>query len=296
LTFFCTDWIHSSPAEVESVANGGVNASPDEAHGTLPQDPAVLRKAKALLGEGCETYRVKVEVDRESSWPAVRCFQAAKELSREVVESLPSMERLETGEAGHNLELIIVSNSQPSDIEEIVAAIPEIARTEITVQRPEETSSKGGTPAANGQYSGAGQGEKTGTSAQKISHASQAVRVDVKLLDNLMNLVGEMVIDRNRIKQIGRELESKYKEDEMVQSLGETSAHIMKVVNELQENVLSARMLRIGTVFNGFPRLVRDLAQKANKKVDLVIEGQETEELSGSRYRIAGPAFGCGQV
>jgi len=271
--------VRSVIAEVESVANCGVNTPSDEVNSTLSRDSVVLEKTKALLGEGCETYRVRVEVDKESSWPAVRCFQAAKELSRigEVVESSPSMEKLETGEAGHNLELIIVSNSQPSVIEEIVATIPEIVRTEITVQRPEETSSKGGTPTASGQKSGAGQGETTGTSSQKISHVSQAVRVDVRLLDNLMNLVGEMVIDRNRIKQIGRDLESKYKEDEVVQSLGETSAHIMKVVNELQENVLSARMLRIGTVFNGFPRLVRDLAQKAKKKVDLVIEGQETE-------------------
>ena len=92
-----------------------------------------------------------------------------------------------------------------------------------------------------------------------------------------MNTIGELVIDRTRILQIGKLLETRYKEDDLVQALGETTAHVVKVVDELQEDIMKARMLPIGTVFSGFPRMVRDLAQKINKKVDFEIDGQETE-------------------
>jgi len=103
------------------------------------------------------------------------------------------------------------------------------------------------------------------------------VRIDVERLDRLMNTIGELVIDRTRILQIGKMLESRYKEDDLVHALGETSSHVVKVVDDLQEEIMKARMLPIGTVFSGFPRMVRDLAQKMGKKVDFSISGQETE-------------------
>ncbi|MCH7749807.1 MAG: hypothetical protein IH939_17105, partial [Acidobacteria bacterium] len=73
------------------------------------------------------------------------------------------------------------------------------------------------------------------------------------------------------------QLAARYKDDDLTISLAETSSHVVKVVDDLQQGIMEVRMLPIGTVFNGFPRMVRDLAQKFNKDVEFVIEGQETE-------------------
>ena len=108
-------------------------------------------------------------------------------------------------------------------------------------------------------------------------HATQSVRVDVRTLDSLMNMVEELVIDRSRISQINRVLESKYAGDELVRDLSQTSGHVIKVINELQQDIMQVRMVPIGTLFNSFPRLVRDLAQRQGKKIEFTMEGLETE-------------------
>ncbi len=110
-----------------------------------------------------------------------------------------------------------------------------------------------------------------------IQHIPQSVRVDVKTLDSLMNMVEELVIDRSRISQINRVLESRYAGDELVRDLSQTSGHVIKVINELQQDIMQVRMVPIGTLFNSFPRLVRDLAQRQGKKVEFTMEGLETE-------------------
>jgi two-component system chemotaxis sensor kinase CheA len=107
--------------------------------------------------------------------------------------------------------------------------------------------------------------------------SSQSVRVDVRVLDNLMNMVEELVIDRSRMVQINRVLESKYGDDRLIRDLSQTSHHIVKVINELQQDVMRVRMVPVGTLFGSFPRLVRDLARQENKTLTFVVEGEETE-------------------
>jgi two-component system chemotaxis sensor kinase CheA len=85
------------------------------------------------------------------------------------------------------------------------------------------------------------------------------------------------VIDRTRIKQISRDLSGERGDDESIRALSDTSSHIVKVVDELNESMMQVRMLPVGLLFNKFPRLVRDLARSTGKKVDLTLEGQDTE-------------------
>ncbi|MHB8172408.1 MAG: chemotaxis protein CheA, partial [Thermincolia bacterium] len=103
------------------------------------------------------------------------------------------------------------------------------------------------------------------------------VRVDVELLDNLMNLVGELVIDRTRLAQVLGTLESCYEDTDLTEDLNRTSIHIGRVITQLQEEIMKARMLPVESLFNKFPRMMRDLSQKAGKEVDFFMEGQETE-------------------
>lgn len=119
--------------------------------------------------------------------------------------------------------------------------------------------------------------EKADASAARKPETGQTVRVDVARLDELMNLVGELVIDRTRVAQIGAQLAAKYQLDENVEALAETVGHISRITSDLQDQIMKARMLPIETVFNRFPRMVRDLAQKIGKDIKLDLEGGETE-------------------
>lgn len=105
----------------------------------------------------------------------------------------------------------------------------------------------------------------------------QTIRVDVSRLDSLMNLVGELVLSRNRIGQISGDLEKKFEGEFLIEQLMETTSQIGLITTELQLAVMKTRMVPIGKVFNKFPRMVRDLCRDMGKDVDLIISGEETE-------------------
>jgi len=105
----------------------------------------------------------------------------------------------------------------------------------------------------------------------------KTVRTSVERLDHLMNLVGELITDRNRLNLIRSHLEGRFGQEEQVGELSETIAHLGRITDQLQAEVMGIRMLPISNLFNKFPRLVRDLARQAGKQVDLVLRGEETE-------------------
>ncbi len=105
---------------------------------------------------------------------------------------------------------------------------------------------------------------------------SQTIRVSVDRLDHLMNLVGELVIDQTRIHQVERTQRQRF-QDDSVSELGHISDHLSRVIGDLQESVMKARMLPIEQLFNRFPRMIRDLSRDLGKELDLVMEGKDTE-------------------
>lgn len=107
--------------------------------------------------------------------------------------------------------------------------------------------------------------------------SEKTIRTSVERLDKLMNLVGELITDRNRLFQLRSEFENRYRGDEHVDTLTETITHVGRITDQLQAEVMGIRMLPIANVFNKFPRLVRDLARKAGKQIELIIQGKETE-------------------
>ncbi|MCG0238030.1 MAG: chemotaxis protein CheA [Firmicutes bacterium] len=106
---------------------------------------------------------------------------------------------------------------------------------------------------------------------------SRTVRVDVEVLDRLMDLVGELVIDRTRLVQVLTRLEAEREGDDQLRELQAAAAHIGRVTAELQEEIMRARMLPVENLFKKFPRMVRDLAQQFGKEINFVIRGEETE-------------------
>ncbi len=105
----------------------------------------------------------------------------------------------------------------------------------------------------------------------------QTIRVDVKRLDHLMNLIGELVLGKNRLMKINDDVEERYEGEEFLEELNQVVAMISLVTTDLQIAVMKTRMLPIGKVFQKFPRMIRDLTRELSKKIDLKIEGEETE-------------------
>ena len=106
---------------------------------------------------------------------------------------------------------------------------------------------------------------------------TDTIRVEVERLDSLMDLVGELVLGRNRLLQLVSDMKSTDNTEELVRQLSETNAQVDFITTELQTAVMHTRMVQIGRVFNKFPRVVRDLAKEFGKQIDLKIEGEETE-------------------
>ncbi len=121
---------------------------------------------------------------------------------------------------------------------------------------------------------------KPGGSASEAHKSSSTIRVDHERLDHLMNLIGELIINRNRYALIARSLEGR-EEDinvaEVAQSLSETTYAMARISDDLQDTIMKVRMVPVSSVFSRFPRLVRDLSKKSGKEVDLIMEGEETE-------------------
>lgn len=105
----------------------------------------------------------------------------------------------------------------------------------------------------------------------------QTVRVDVRRLDHLMNLIGELVLGKNRLIRIYSDVEERYDGEKFLEELNQVVSSISAVTTDLQLAVMKTRMQPVGKVFNKFSRMVRDLSRELGKSIELIIEGEETE-------------------
>lgn len=123
-------------------------------------------------------------------------------------------------------------------------------------------------------------GDNANTAPAKKESASsmeQTIRVEVKRLDHLMNLIGELVLGKNRLLKIYDDVEERYEGEKFLEELNQVVSSISLVTTDLQIAVMKTRMLPIAKVFNKFPRMVRDLSRELGKQIELEISGEETE-------------------
>lgn len=249
--------------------------------------------ACAAVDNGLSVYQFTVRLAEDTLMKSVRALmvlQAIDASGGTVLASNPDEEALDNEQFGDSFLLLVATDKPVDNLRHVLLQISEIR--DVEVQPWAEKISPARQPVPAGEAINPSPEAKTEepSSPQPASSAaaadrggsrtpavSQTVRVDVQRLDTLLNLVGELVIDRTRVAQLGREFETRFQHDEMVDSLLETAAHIGRITDELQEHIMKARMLPIEQVFNRFPRMIRDLAQKFGKEVRLVMEGQETE-------------------
>jgi two-component system, chemotaxis family, sensor kinase CheA len=124
--------------------------------------------------------------------------------------------------------------------------------------------------------------EDTPPQEQEAAHKplkedAETIRVDISRLDNVLNMVGELVLGRNRLMRLSNQIEEQYGEEGLIASLKQTAYNLNLITSDLQLSVMKTRMLPVAKVFSRFPRMVRDLARKSGKEIDLILEGEDTE-------------------
>ncbi|WP_073089674.1 chemotaxis protein CheA [Thermosyntropha lipolytica] len=242
-------------------------------------DITVLREASS---RGMKIYYIRIQVDPGCLMKSVRAFMVFKALEEEgeVIKSIPPAQELEEGKFEEGFEVFVITSADKEKLVQNVNKISEVKIAEIenieiatvSVSTGEEKMAMQ-TSAESEMEKKAELGEKgavsSGDQKKQVHKVRQTVRVDIERLDNLMNLVGELVMHKGRLEQIGANTK--------LVELNETIEQIDRVTADLQSVVMKVRMVPIEQVFNRFPRMVRDLAKELNKEVDFLMEGKETE-------------------
>ena len=190
-----------------------------------------------------------------------------------------------------NLDELDASNLSPEELDQVLDKLVDDMNTAPDGEIEEETENNNKQDKQEkeaAQKNNAVLSQKTSSQVSKakqkntlkkhiISTKEQTIRVDVNKLDQLMNLIGELVLAKNRLIKIYNDVEERYEGEKFLDELNQVVSSISIVTTDLQIAVMKARMLPIGKVFNKFPRLVRDLSRELTKKVRLIIEGEDTE-------------------
>ncbi len=256
------------------------------ASASLPEFPLADHERATLEAareSGLSVFQVTVTLSEECLMKSIRAWMVlgALEPLGAVLAADPPEEKLEAEEFERTFRLLLASEVPLETVEQALGTVSEIEAG--TVQPwgavPAPAAPAPAAPAAPTPAPTAAAPEQPEAAAAPAPQAAQAqtIRVEVSRLDTLLNLVGELVIERAQVHQFCADLHRRYPHDHEAAQLLETTHRIARVTAELQDQIMKTRMLPIDGVFQRLPRMVRDLAQKTGKDVRFEITGGETE-------------------
>lgn len=265
----------------ENILSNSVNSEQSQFKNQINEyDINVVKQA---VDKGFNAFYIKVVLDENTLLKSARAFLIFKSLEEcgEIIKCMPSADDLESENFDFEIEMIYLTTKNNEEIYDILMDISEVDKVivdnvnvnlkkeeiekdikdEVKVKEEEEI------PKVQKQEVAKQPAKKSESKKHKKMH--QSVRVDLERLDKFMNMVSELVIHRTRLEQIS----SNYK----LAELNETLEQVARTTSDLQDLVMKIRMLPLETVFNRFPRMVRDLSVELNKDIDFMIKGQDTE-------------------
>ncbi|WP_270171830.1 chemotaxis protein CheA [Paenibacillus sp. SYP-B4298] len=284
-------------ASLQSIVKGDYTAAPSAAPAVAPAAAPQEGRAPSMLDEfqasvlkqsmesGHQVYHIQVLIEENCILKAARAYMVFDLLERhgEVVQSVPPVQDIEQDKFDRSFTVFYISQLPGDELQKHIANVSEVEKAEVTtmdeeslgmLSRPQVAETAASAAPAAPASSPAASTEKTGQAPTKRPAATggavnRTIRVDIERLDALMNLFSELLIDRVRLEQLASEVKRA--------DLTETVEHMTRVSSDLQNIVLKLRMVPVDSVFNRFPRMVRDVAKSLDKKVDLIITGAETE-------------------
>lgn len=254
------------PAEAENKETS-IEQKPAETFIVISE--SIERVIDEAIKEGYNAYQLTITLSEGTQFKAVRMymvFKAIEDNGGQILDSKPSVEDIEQERFDRDVELIIVIKQDKETLRNTIMSISEIEKVTIQDISHKKVERE---PVEKIE---AEEKKKEGAkieSTKERRRLTQTVRVDIDKLDNLMNLMGELVISRSRIADILR----KYSIKEVDESLSQLN----RISLDLQNVVMKIRMVPISFVFNRFPRMVRDLAKQLNKEINFVVQGEDTE-------------------
>ncbi|TGV29216.1 chemotaxis protein CheA [Mesorhizobium sp. M00.F.Ca.ET.186.01.1.1] len=256
-------------AEVEAVEAAEEEGTPAEDHELDDYALMVLKQSKEL---GNNLMWITVTLNENCLLKAARSYMVFDQLESmgEVIKTKPSVEDIENERFEQSFEIAYVTMQS---VEKVRSTILNISEIQDVVIEPIQLKSEA-PPAPVVTEVAAPVEKKPADNAQtaaakKATAGGKTIRVDIDRLDILMNLFSELVIDRGRLEQLAREIGKS--------ELQETVEHMSRISGDLQNIILTMRMVPVEQVFNRFPRMIRDLQKDLHKKVNLEIIGAETE-------------------
>lgn len=240
-------------------------------------DISVIKQAEEKEFNAIE---IKVTLSENTLLKSARAFLIVKDLEDhgEILKSVPSTQDIENEEFDLELKFVLLTKNTVDEILSLVNGISEVSKVEaalVELEEAEVAPKEAEVKEEKKEAAPAPKKEEAKAVAKKQQHkkemkkAHQSVRVDLERIDNLMNMVSELVIYRTRLEQIVTAHKS--------QELNETLEQVGRTTSDLQDLVMKIRMLPLDTVFNRFPRMIRDVSVELNKEINFVIEGAETE-------------------
>jgi len=243
-------------------------------------DTSVIRQANE---KGYNAIEIVVTLSENTLLKSARAFLIVKDLEEhgEILKSEPSTQEIENEEFDLQLKFVLLTHDTVDDILEVVNGISEVAKVEAVeidlkefntepkeIETKEQKKETPKVEEVKKETKKAAPAKKPAVKKEK-KKIHQSVRVDLERIDNLMNMVSELVIYRTRLEQIVTDHKS--------QELNETLEQVGRTTSDLQDLVMKIRMLPLDTVFNRFPRMIRDVSMELNKEINFVIEGADTE-------------------
>ncbi|MFS0839335.1 chemotaxis protein CheA [Paenibacillus sp. 1P03SA] len=281
------DYLKTAPA------TGGSAGAQGQEESVTALDQFQLSVLQQSIDASMQVFYIEVTVREDCVLKAARAYMVFEILERsgEVIKATPSVQEIEQEKFDRTFSVYYIANVAKAELEKEISNVSEIEHVQIIVLDRETLDEMTGSGAAQAEVK-AGEAQAAAASAPapaaRPATAKEAggaakpaaagggapvgtrtIRVDIERLDSLMNLFSELLIDRVRLEQLAGEIKRN--------ELTETVEHMARVSGDLQNIVLKLRMVPVDTVFNRFPRMIRDIAKSLDKKVDLVITGAETE-------------------
>ncbi|WP_017185286.1 chemotaxis protein CheA [Alkalibacillus haloalkaliphilus] len=259
--------IESGEAVAETPSEVTVNESSNNSFSIDQFERTVIQQAQS---DGQFIYQIRVTLTEDCLLKVARVYMVFEVLEQngEVIKSVPTVDELENEAFDQEFELILVSSESAEDLQGKILKVSEVSQVDVepfsldTKTAEEEVAATVHAPENSSET-------KEETVESKKAAGNKTIRVNIDRLDALMNLFEEMVIDRGRLEQISDELDHN--------DLKGTVERISRISGDLQNIILTMRMVPIDQVFNRFPRMVRQLTRDLGKKIDMQIEGAETE-------------------
>ena len=245
------------------------------------------------LKKGMHVCNIHVYVDPNCILKAARAFLVFKNLEGhgDVIKSMPSVQDIEDEKFDFDFSIVFVTEEEASKILDIIKNVSEIKDAVLTeIKEPLKTEDdnapaeaskeehKNEAPAQDSAEkkpapSAAKKPAQAASAKPGVKPVGRSVRVDIEKLDVLMNLVSELIIAKNGLVASASDEEG----NAANQGFHEQIEYLERVTTNLHESVMKVRMMPIESVVSKFPRMIRDLSKKLNKKMELYMTGEETE-------------------